>query len=78
MSRGKARFQAADVERAIKGAEAAGKLVARVEFDRDGKMVVVIGKPGGDCNAEANEWDELKNGKDSIEACKRVPQQKPE
>ena len=67
MSRGPARFQAADVARAVKGAEAAGKSVARVEVDRDGKIVVVIGKPA-DHSAEANEWDAEFNGKDQTQA----------
>jgi hypothetical protein len=64
MSRGPARFQAADVARALKGAAAAGMPVNRVEVDRDGKIVVVIGK-AADHNTEVNEWDaEFNNGKD--------------
>jgi hypothetical protein len=73
MSRGKARFQIADVERAVKGVEAAGKSAARVEVDRDGKIVIVIGKPADHDSEAVNEWDELKNGKDQTEARKRIP-----
>ena len=44
MSRGLHAFKQTDVTRAIKAAEAAGKEVARVEIDRDGKIVIVVGK----------------------------------
>jgi hypothetical protein len=76
MARGKARFQAADVARAIKGATAAGKSVAKVVIGRDGEMVGVIGKPGD--HTEANEWDAEFDGKDPIKARKCIPQQKSE
>jgi hypothetical protein len=67
MSRGPARFQAADVARALKGAAAAGMPVARVEVDRDGKIVVVIGK-AADHSIEANEWDVELNDKAPAQA----------
>ncbi len=44
MSRGPHAFRQSDVVRAIKAAEAAGKNVARVEIDREGKIVVILGK----------------------------------
>jgi hypothetical protein len=47
------------VARAIKGAVAAGLTVQRVEVDKAGKIVVVIGEPGNAAAAERNEWDQL-------------------
>jgi hypothetical protein len=41
-------FKQTDVTRALKGALAAGIDVARIEIE-DGKIVVVRGKPSGDC-----------------------------
>ena len=35
------RFTQADVTRALKGAVAAGVVVQRVEFERDGRMVLI-------------------------------------
>ena len=40
-----ASFRRRDVIAAIGGVVAAGEKVARVEIDRDGKIVVVIGEP---------------------------------
>jgi len=39
-----ARFTQADVTRAVKGATQAGLHIARVEIDRDGKIVIVLGE----------------------------------
>ena len=38
-------FKQRDVTRALKAARAAGAEVAKVEIDRDGKIVLVMGKP---------------------------------
>ena len=43
--RGPCAFRQCDVERAIKAARAAGLEVARVEIDKDGKIVIIAGKP---------------------------------
>lgn len=51
-------FREADVSRAIKGALKAGLPVLRVEIDRDGKIVVLIGEPHP-ANRSRNEWDEV-------------------
>jgi hypothetical protein len=77
--RSRARFQSADVSRAIKGVTAAGKSAARVRIDlADGSIVIDIGKPN-DCSDETtNEWDLEFNGKDQTETHKRVPEQKPQ
>lgn len=40
-----ARFTQADMKRAAAGVRAAGLQVSRVEVDRDGKIVVVVGEP---------------------------------
>jgi hypothetical protein len=60
MSRGPATFKASDVTKAIKAVMAAGVEVARVEIDKQGKIVVVPGQAivtekGLD---DMNEWDE--------------------
>ena len=60
MARSNLTFRQSDVTRAVKAVVAAGVEVARVEVDKDGRIVVVAGKPapnGGD--QEGNEWDRL-------------------
>jgi hypothetical protein len=48
------------VARAIKGAVAAGLTVQRVEVDKAGKIVVVVGEPGkAEAVTGANEWDRI-------------------
>jgi hypothetical protein len=60
VSRGPLPFRQTDVARAIKGAVAAGLTVQRVEVDKDGKIVVVIGEPGkAEVVTGANEWDRI-------------------
>jgi hypothetical protein len=44
------------VVRAIKAVRAAGEEIARVEIDRDGTIVVVVGKAAQD-DRDQNEWD---------------------
>jgi hypothetical protein len=58
MGRRACTFRQADLARALKAAKAAGAEVARVEIDRDGKLVMVMGKgEGGDVSPGLNEWD---------------------
>ena len=45
MSRGPLPFRQTDVARAIKGAVAAGLTVQRVEVDKAGRIIVVVGSP---------------------------------
>jgi hypothetical protein len=55
MSRGAHNFKQGDVTKALKGAVNAGLAVRRFEIDRDGKIVVIAGRP--DSQEQANEWD---------------------
>jgi hypothetical protein len=58
MSRGPANFRQRDLTAAVKAVLAAGCEVARIEIDKDGKIVVVTGKPKAPVtDAEINEWD---------------------
>jgi hypothetical protein len=58
MPRGQCTFRQGDVTKAVKAVVAAGVHVARVEVDREGRIVVVAGKPADSVvAAEANEWD---------------------
>ncbi|MFZ2079149.1 MAG: hypothetical protein WAV38_21365, partial [Xanthobacteraceae bacterium] len=61
MARGPCTFRQTDLKRAIKGAHAAGMEIARVEISKDGKIVMVPGKPEepADASAEVNEWDSV-------------------
>jgi hypothetical protein len=45
MSRGPLTFRQADVTRALRAVKDAGVEVARVEVDKTGKIVVVVGEP---------------------------------
>jgi hypothetical protein len=44
MARAPSTFRQADLTRAVRGVKAAGVEVARVEIDRDGKIVIMMGK----------------------------------
>lgn len=60
MSRGQQTFKQNDVTRALKATVKAGIAVERLEIDKDGKIVVVIGRPENAANGEKlgkNEWD---------------------
>ena len=63
MARGPCTFKQLDVTRALRAAAAAGMKVERYEIDRDGKIVVVTGKPLLDCRVEGegpNDWSDAK------------------
>lgn len=47
MPRAPGAFKQADVKRAVAGVSGAGLTVARVEIDREGKIVVVAATPAG-------------------------------
>jgi hypothetical protein len=58
-------FRQTDLTRALKGARAAGMGIARVEIERDGKIVVVPGeqqKGTSERVTAQNEWDEVFDG----------------
>jgi len=58
--RGPCRFRQRDLTTAVKAVVAAGCKVARVEVDKDGKIVVVTGRPEEPVNNvgnDTNEWD---------------------
>jgi hypothetical protein len=57
MARAPAIFRQADVTRAFRAAQAAGVRVARVEIDRDGKIVIVTADELE--RREGNEWDRV-------------------
>ncbi len=63
MSRGPSTFRQRDVTAAVKAVVAAGVEVARVEIDKEGKIVVVPGKPQNvptnDEGGGGNEWDRI-------------------
>lgn len=50
-----ATFKQADVTRAAKGVVKAGLTVGRVEIDRDGRIIIMIGDP--ETLTEKNDWD---------------------
>jgi len=58
--RGPCRFRQRDLTTAVKAVVAAGCKVARVEVGKDGKIVVVTGRPEEPVNNvgnDTNEWD---------------------
>ncbi len=60
MARGSCTFRQRDVTKAVKAVAAAGVEIARVEIDRNGKIIVVTGKPAETTeDAQCNEWDDV-------------------
>jgi hypothetical protein len=47
-----------DVCAVVKGAVAAGVEVARVEVDKDGRIIIIAGKPSEESTTAANALDE--------------------
>jgi hypothetical protein len=58
MGRGLCIFKQRDITKAVKAVAAAGVEIARIEVDRDGRIVVVAGKHADDDGSiDKNEWD---------------------
>ena len=57
MARGPCTFRQQDATRAARAAIAAGLKVQRIEIDKDGKIVVVIGGAPSEPSGE-NPWDQ--------------------
>jgi hypothetical protein len=60
MTRAPATFRKADLRRAVEAVAAAGVHIARVEIDRDGRIVIIAsnGELEPD-RREENEWDRV-------------------
>ena len=60
MSRAPSRFRQQDVTKAVKAVAAAGVHIARVEIDRDGRIVIIASNRELEPDRrEANEWDRV-------------------
>lgn len=60
MARRPSKFRQQDVTKALRAAQAAGIDVQRYEIDKDGKIIVVAGRPEtGEDKEERSEWDHL-------------------
>jgi hypothetical protein len=57
MSRGPQAFRQRDLIRAVRAVAKAGLPVAKVEVDKDGKIIVVMNEPGKTVTADRNDWD---------------------
>ena len=60
MAKGQLAFKQTDVTRALRAAYAAGQPVQRFEIDREGKIVVFVGKPEEREGLGDNEWDQVR------------------
>jgi hypothetical protein len=58
MARAPATFKQQDLTRAFRAAQAAGVKVARIEIDRDGKIVIVTADGEAE-RREENSWDRV-------------------
>jgi hypothetical protein len=52
-------FKKTDVTRATRAVLAAGLDVARIEVNKDGKIIIVPGKPDAYTSVPGNPWDEV-------------------
>jgi hypothetical protein len=60
MARVRLTFRQRDITAAIKAVERAGHIVARIEIEQDGKIVIIPAIPGNESEArEMNPWDEV-------------------
>jgi hypothetical protein len=61
MARSPSTFRQQDVTKAVKAVAAAGVHIARVEIDKAGKIVIIMGCPSSQPSekTEPNEWDRV-------------------
>jgi hypothetical protein len=61
MARAPSTFRQQDVTRAVKAVAAAGISIARVEIDKNGKIIVITGEAHDRTGeaTEVNEWDRI-------------------
>jgi hypothetical protein len=62
MSHGPQTFKKRDVTRAVQAVKAAGEKVQRVEVDKDGRIIVIVGDADQTTAAttgDVNEWDRI-------------------
>jgi hypothetical protein len=59
MARSRLGFKQTDLTRALRAASAAGQPVQRFEIDREGKIVMFVGKSEQQDDTEGNEWDNI-------------------
>jgi hypothetical protein len=62
MSHGPQTFKKRDVTRAVQAVKAAGEKVQRVEVDKDGRIIVIVGEADQTTvvtTGDVNEWDRI-------------------
>lgn len=62
MSHGPQTFKKGDLVRALRAVKAAGEKVQRVEVDKDGRIIVIVGdadQATTTATGGANEWDRI-------------------
>lgn len=62
MGHGPSTFKKRDVRTALEAVRESGVEIARIEIDKDGKIVIVAGKPvenSGENATTKNPWDEV-------------------
>jgi hypothetical protein len=57
MPRSPCTFRQSELTRALKGAQAAGIEINRIEIDQDGRIIMLLGTPTAAPLEEPNEWD---------------------
>jgi hypothetical protein len=67
MARAALTFRQSDVARAVRAVVSAGVEVARIEVDKEGRIIVVAGKPASDQGRGANEWDSVLGERDGTD-----------
>jgi hypothetical protein len=56
--RGPLSFKQSDLTRALKAARAAGHVAARVEIEKNGKIIVILNDDKPASSSPARDWDE--------------------